>query len=354
MKIRELETPALWVDKPAMERNMDLLAKIISKTSMKLYPHYKSHKCPAIAKLQLAKGAAGITCANLGEAIDLGEAGIANIVIANEVVQAEKLPKVAALAQKCRLTLCVDNADNILALEQAMAQQGGGTLNLLVEYDVGMNRNGVETHEDFVTLAKLIEAQPHLHFEGIQGYAGHMSHEEDPKKRFDEVQRIEADIVKLKAYCEENGLTVTEICGGSTGFSDDKPSNTVYTQGQFGSYLFMDQSFRPLNLDFEQALFVETTVLTVKQDFFVVDCGTKTMTMDSYPPSFAEFPGAKLTMFEEHTTVWVRDSGLKPGDKLRYIPGHCCTTINIFDKMYAVDGDDVVDTWEITSRGKAW
>lgn len=303
MKIRELETPALWVDKPAMERNMDLLAKIISKTSMKLYPHYKSHKCPAIAKLQLEKGAAGITCANLGEAIDLCEAGIANIIIANEVVQAEKLPKVAALAQKCRLTLCVDNTENILALEQAMAQRGGGTLNLLVEYDVGMNRNGVETYEDFVTLAKLIEAQPHLHFEGIQGYAGHMSHEEDPKKRFDEVQRIEADIVKLKAYCEENGLTVSEICGGSTGFSDDKPSNTVYTQGQFGSYLFMDKSFRPLNLDFEQALFVETTVLTVKQDFFVVDCGTKTMTMDSYPPSFAEFPDAKLTMFEEHTTT---------------------------------------------------
>ena len=220
MKIRELDTPALWVDRAAMERNMDLLAKIISKTSMKLYPHYKSHKCPAIAKLQMEKGAAGITCANLGEAIDLCEAGIPVVIIANEVVQTEKLPKVAALAQKCHLSLCVDNAENILALEQAMVQQGGGTLNVLVEYDVGMKRNGVETHEEFVALAKLVEAQPHLHFEGIQGYAGHMSHEEDPKKRFDEVQRIEADIVKLKAYCEENGLTVSEICGGSTGFSD--------------------------------------------------------------------------------------------------------------------------------------
>ena len=354
MKIRELETPALWVDKPAMERNMDLLAKIMSKTSMKLYPHYKSHKCTAIAKLQMEKGAAGITCANLGEAIDLGDAGIPNVIIANEVIQPEKLSRVAALAQKCRLTLCVDNAENILALEQAMAAQGDGTLYILVEYDVGMKRNGVETHKDFVQLAKLVDAQPHLHFEGIQGYAGHMSHEEDPKKRFDEVRRIEADIVKLKACCEANGLTITEICGGSTGFSDDKPSNTVYTQGQFGSYLFMDQSFRPLNLDFEQALFVETTVLTVKPDFFVLDCGTKTMTMDSYPPSLAEFPDAKLTMYEEHTTVWVPNSGLKPGDRLRYIPGHCCTTVNMFDEMFVTDGENVIDTWKITSRGKAW
>lgn len=354
MKITELETPALWVDRAAMERNMDRLAKIVSKTSMKLYPHYKSHKCPAIAKLQMEKGAAGITCANLGEAIDLCDAGIPVIVIANEVVQPEKLPKVAALAQKCHLTLCVDNAENILALEQAMAKQGSGTLHILVEYDVGMKRNGVETHEEFLTLAKLVAQQPHLDFAGIQGYAGHLSHEEDAKKRFDEVQSIEADIVKLKARCEENGLKVTEICGGSTGFSDDKPGNTVYTQGQYGSYLFMDQSFRPLKLAFEQALFVEATVLTVKADFFVVDCGTKTMTMDSYPPSFLEFPDAKMTMYEEHTTVWVRDSGLKPGDKLRYIPGHCCTTINMFDEMFVADGDEVVDTWEITSRGKAW
>lgn len=83
---------------------MDLLAKIISKTSMKLYPHYKSHKCPAIAKLQMEKGAAGITCANLGEAIDLCEAGIPVVIIANEVVQTEKLPKGEIHGEKGGLT----------------------------------------------------------------------------------------------------------------------------------------------------------------------------------------------------------------------------------------------------------
>ena len=354
MKVRELETPALLVDKPKMERNMDRLAKIVAGTSMKLYPHYKTHKCPAIAKLQMEKGAAGITCANLGEAIDLCDAGIGTIIIANQVVQQEKLPKVAALAQRCDLTICVDQAENVLDLERAMAQQGGGKLNILVEYDVGMNRCGVVTHEEFVALAKLVVEQPHLHFAGIQGYAGHLSHEEDAQKRFDTVQRIEADVVKLKAFCEENGLTVTEICGGSTGFAEDKPRDTIYTQGQYGSYLFMDRSFTLLELNFEQALFVETTVVSVKPDYVVVDCGTKTMTMDQYPPYFTAYPDAKLTMCEEHTIVWVSNSGLKPGDKLRYVPGHCCTTINTFDRMFAVDGEDVLDSWEITSRGKAW
>ena len=93
-----LLTPALVIDREAMERNIAKMNGILEGTSMKLYPHYKSHKCPAIAHLQLARGAAGITCAKLGEALDLAEAGIPNIVIANQVVQKEKLSVLAALA----------------------------------------------------------------------------------------------------------------------------------------------------------------------------------------------------------------------------------------------------------------
>ena len=52
-------------------------------------------------------------------------------------------------------------------------------------------------------------------------------------------------------------------------------------------------------------------------------------------------------------TLLVENTGLKPGDKLRYVPGHCCTTINIFDRMYAIEGEEVVDCWQVTSRGKA-
>jgi len=353
MKTRNLETPALLLDKQAMLRNMEKMDHILTGTTMALYPHYKSHKCPAIAKLQLERGAGGITCAKLGEALDLQAAGMDNIVIANQIVQAEKLPKLAALAQKCRLTVCVDHPQNVLDLEQAMAQAGEGKLHVLVEYDVGMNRCGVSSHEEFLALAKLVSAQPHLVFEGIQAYAGQLSHEEDAQKRFAAVQAIEADVASLKAFCAENGVNVREICGGSTGFAHEKPKNTLYTQVQFGSYLFMDRSFLPLELQFEQALFVETTVLSVKPDHVVVDCGVKTMTMDQYPPYFPAFPQAQLSFSEEHTTILVENTHLKPGDKLRYVPGHCCTTINLFDRIYVIEGEDVLDCWEITSRGKA-
>ena len=348
-----LLTPALVIDRAAMERNMARMDGLLEGTSMNLYPHYKSHKCPAVARLQMARGAKGITCAKLGEALDLAEAGINNIVIANQIVQREKLPVLARLAHKCRLTVCVDNEQNVLDLQAAMADAGDGLLHILVEYDVGMNRCGVSTHEEFLALAKLIQGQSQLVFVGIQAYAGQLSHEENAEKRFADVQRIEADVAALKAFCEKNGVKVTEICGGSTGFAHEKPKNTVYTQVQFGSYLFLDRSFQPLELQFEQALFVQTTVLSAKEDRVVVDCGVKTMTMDQYPPYFPAFPGAQLNFSEEHTTIPVRDHGLVPGDKLLYVPGHCCTTINTFDKVYVAEKGVVTDCWDITSRGKA-
>lgn len=348
-----LLTPALVIDRAAMERNMARMDGLLEGTSMNLYPHYKSHKCPAIALLQTARGAKGITCAKLGEALDLADAGIRNIVIANQIVQREKLPVLARLANRCRLTVCADDAQNVRDLEAAMTDAGEGKLHVLVEYDVGMNRCGVSTYEEFLALAKLIQAQPHLVFEGIQAYAGHLSHAEDAQMRFADVQRIEADVAALKAFCQKNGVEVAEICGGSTGFAHEKPKDTVYTQVQFGSYLFLDRSFQPLELAFEQALFVQTTVLTVKPDRVVVDCGVKSMTMDQYPPYFPAFPGAELSFSEEHTTILVANSDLKPGDHLLYVPGHCCTTINTFDKVYVAENGIVTDCWDITSRGKA-
>ena len=182
MNISDLQTPALLLDKPAMERNMEKIDALQQGTSMALYPHYKSHKCPAIAKLQLARGARGITCAKLSEALDLAQAGIKNIIIANQVVQAEKLPVLARLARQCVLTVCADDSRNVLALEEAMAP-GGGLLRVLVEYDVGMRRCGVQSYEEALALAELIEDQPHLAFEGIQAYAGHLAHQADAEKR---------------------------------------------------------------------------------------------------------------------------------------------------------------------------
>lgn len=353
MKLYQLDTPALILDRNAFDRNRRAMQALLESTSMRLRPHYKSHKCPAIAQLQLQDGAKGVSCAKLGEAEDLAAHGIADILIANQIVQPEKLPRVAALAGRCRLTLCVDSAENILALERAMAE-AGGTLYCLVEYEIGMNRCGVESHEEVLELARLIAAQPHLRFEGIQAYAGQMSHEEDIAVRRAETIRIEKDLRALKKKLEDAGLAVKEISGGSTGMVELKPGDSVYTEMQCGSYLLMDRAYRDMGLRFENALFLLTTVISVRPDRIVTDGGTKSLGMDQGNPVFVGYEGCPVRMSEEHGQVSVSGHKCAVNDKIRYIPGHCCTTVNSHDRIYVVDGDEVIDIWPVVSRGKSW
>jgi len=352
MKIDEIQTPALVLHQDALKYNIQVMNDILEGSNMTLYPHYKSHKCPQIAQIQMINGAGGITCAKLSEAVDVAEAGITTIVIANQVVQKEKLPILAQLCEGRHIVVAVDSRENVLALEEAMTGMDA-VLHCLIEYEVGMKRCGVETKEEALELAELIMQQPHLEFEGIQAYAGQISHEINGEYRRKEVLRIEQKVKELKEYLEENDIEVKEICGGSTGFAEDKPKDTVYTQFQAGSYLFMDSTYNMLGLKFKQSLFMLTTVISKKQDHIVTDAGVKSFTMDQNPPYYIHFPEAMISFSEEHSSLFVDDAPVKVGDKLYAIPGHCCTNINLFDRIYMIDGTDVVDVLEIRSRGKA-
>lgn len=352
MKVSQIETPALIVEKHIFDENMAAMSRLLEHTSMALRPHYKSHKCVTIAKLQLAAGAKGITCAKLSEAEDLAQAGVGDILIGNQVVQPEKIGRLAVLAGKTRLTVCVDSPDNVLQLEQAMSAQGS-TLYVLVEYEIGMQRCGVEAHAQVVELARLIAAQSHLRFEGVQAYAGHMAHQKDRAVRQQSAEAIEMDLRALKTELTAAGLPPKEISGGSTGTVELKPGDSVYTEMQCGSYLFMDRAYGELNLGFQNALFLLTTVISTKPDRIVTDGGVKSLGMDQGDPVFVGYEGLPINMSEEHGQVKAPGHTARVGDKIRYIPGHCCTTINLHDVLYLVDGEDVADIWPVTSRGKA-
>ena len=241
MKVIQIDTPALILEKSIFEENRRTMASLMDRTGIALRPHYKSHKCPTIAKLQLSDGAIGICCAKLSEAEDLADCGIEDIFIANQIVQSEKMGRLAVLAARCHLSVCVDSPENILKLEAAVAGTGS-RLRCLVEYEVGLKRCGVETHEEVLTLAKLISQQPHLTFGGVQAYAGNMAHEPDLALRQSETARIEQDLIALKEKLVAVGLPPEEIGGVSTGTMETKPAGSVYTAAQCGSYILMDRA----------------------------------------------------------------------------------------------------------------
>lgn len=355
MELGQIQTPALVLDLDVLEANQKRMDAIVSGARAKLRPHYKSHKCTAIAKMQMQAGAKGITCAKLGEAKDLAEAGIEDILIANQITDKGKIAAAASLAGCCRLSVAVDQRDNILDLEAAAAYHGT-VIHCLAEYEIGMARCGVDTPEEAYRLARTVMDCPHLVFEGIQAYAGHLSHEPSKAVRAETARSIEDRLRELKAYLESRGCPVGEISGCSTASAADHAfQDSVYTEFQAGSYLFMDAAYRGLkDLPFQNSLFVLTSVMSRRGSRVVMDAGAKVVSSDQAPPLLRDFGSCPVILSEEHSQADILTGAPEIGQKLMLVPGHCCTCVNLYDAVYWIRGNKVEDKVPITSRGKSW
>lgn len=351
MKLEQLETPALMIDLDILEKNMEVMKSMLEGTSMKLRPHYKSHKCPALAHMQIADGAKGITCAKISEAEDLAASGIEDILIANQIVHPAKIARLAYLAKCCHLTVCVDEKENIRELQKA-AQSQGARIHCLIEYEVGMKRCGVDMPEQFFELARELQHCPNLKFEGIQAYAGNLSHEEEYQTRMKESAKVEERISELKKYVEARGIPVKEVSGASTGTVQFRGINSVYTEIQAGSYLFMDVAYNALNLEFQNSLFLLTSVISKRKDAVITDAGRKSVSVDQKMPVFKGYEQYPVEVSEEHSAIYA-DIPANIGDKMLLIPGHCCTTMNLHENVYLVRDGMIKDRVPIVSRGKS-
>ncbi len=351
MKVSQLETPALVLDIEAFEENLRVMGEILAGTNLKMRPHYKSNKCIEVVKRQLAAGAKGITCAKLSEAEDLAAAGVGDILIANQIVQPSKIARLAHLAKGSKITVCVDSEKNIKDIAAA-AKSAGSTIYCYVEYDVGMNRCGVFSFEEACALARLIEESENLVFAGIQAYAGQVAHS-SAKRREEQVEANQKTLAALLDYLNMRGYPAGELSGGSTGTAALKAKAGIYTELQAGSFVFMDTSYGALDLPFQNALFVMSTVISKNAHSVIMDAGLKTLGSDQSPARVMEYPEKEIKMSEEHIAISSEGVEAEAGDMVTVIPGHCCTTVNLYDKMYVRKGEDIIDRWVITSRGKS-
>ncbi|MBQ7929688.1 MAG: DSD1 family PLP-dependent enzyme [Clostridia bacterium] len=350
MTIDRLPTPSLLLDESIFQANREAMKSLLKNSSVSLRPHYKSHKCAAIAHMQIQDGAIGMTCAKLDEAMDLADSGIEDILIANQIVDSRKLTIGAQLAGNCRLTVCVDNRDNIAAWEKAAAY-AGTTVHCLIEYEIGMQRCGVTEIPDVIALAEQISECPHLQFDGIQAYAGHVSHMEKTEDRRRYTMENSRKLRILLEELKNTGFHIRTVSGGSTGTAAIKASEGLYTELQAGSYLFMDATYRTLDLPFRNALTVLSTVVSAKSGLIVVDAGVKSCGVDQGMPEPIGLTAEKIVASEEHFQLHQPDRMFRVGERIRLIPGHCCSTVNLYDKIYLTDGDTVIDRIAVTARG---
>ncbi|MBQ8758254.1 MAG: alanine racemase, partial [Clostridia bacterium] len=221
----------------------------------------------------------------------------------------------------------------------------------LIEYEIGMNRCGVTTKEEVLALCKAISEEENLCYEGIQAYAGHISHMEDTAERLELTTANYEKVKSLVDYLSDNGFETKTISGGSTGTAQIKAKQGLYTELQAGSYLFMDSTYHLLDVPFENSLFVLTSVVSKRDGLTVVDAGVKTCGVDQGMPKIVGNRAKEIVASEEHFQLHHLEKNMEKGEKLLLIPGHCCSTINLHDRIYLVEDGKVLDRIMITGRG---
>ena len=349
----QIETPALLVDLDIMDENIRIIDSYFKDKKALLRPHFKTHKCSEIAKMQMAAGAKGITCAKLSEAEVLAGAGIYDILIANQVVDAGKLYRLAKLAKKKRISLCVDNPVNISDISLA-AEENGAVIYIFIEVNIGMNRCGINTPEEALELAQKIQNSKGLVFEGLQGYAGQISHEADFAARKKGVAAAVEKMTEIKDYLESNGINVKEISGASTGTYNITGDNTIWTEIQAGSYVFMDTDYEKLGLGFKKTLSVLTTVIHKRSGIAVTDAGQKVCCVTKGLPVIKNHPELTVNKLnEEHGIIADENDSLSYLQKLEYIPSHCCSAVNLHDYLYGIRNGTLEKILHIDGLGKS-
>lgn len=351
----DIDTPALVIDLDGMERNIRRMADFFRDRPAKLRPHAKTHKTPELARMQLDAGAIGITCAKLGEAEVMANAGIRDLLVANEVIGTPKIARLVEVARRSDIMVAVDSAENARAISEA-AEEAGVRVRVLIEVDVGQNRCGVKPGEPAVRLAQEVLKRRGLLFRGIMGYEGHIVLNPDREARESECQKSMTQLVGTKEALEAAGIPVEIVSGGGTGTYAVTGAFPGVTEVQAGSYITMDARYKGLNLGFECALTVLTTVVSRNgPEVVVCDAGMKAVTREFGMPESKD-PRMEVThLSEEHGKLAVKDPGGVPhrvGDKIEIIPSHGCTTINLHDTFYGVRAGKVEAVWDIAARGK--
>jgi len=362
MRYDELSTPALTVDLDTLERNLDRMASSCRRLGVGLRPHTKTHKTPEVARLQLKSGALGLTVAKVGEAEVTAQAGLDDILIAYPILGAEKLRRLVALARWRRMIVALDSLAAEHELSRAASEQGC-TVGVLVEFDVGFHRCGVEPGPPCVELASKTAGMPGLSFRGLMTYFGNVWGSKEERRA--EAQKVAGKVERTLAAFRQSGLEVEIVSGGSTPSAEFAHLVPGLTEIRPGTYVYND--LNTLNqgacqLEDCAARLVTTVVSTAVPGRAIIDAGSKALPSDllgsgskggyGYVVEAPDAPLIKLN--EEHGHLDITRSAHKfcVGEVLTVIPNHVCTCVNMHDEVFTLRNGMVADSWRVAARGK--
>jgi D-serine deaminase-like pyridoxal phosphate-dependent protein len=347
-----LDTPQLLLDLDAVDANLRRMFEAGRERGVNVRTHFKSLKCGGLARYIKERGGASFLAAKLNEAEALADAGITDILIANQVVGPQKMQRLAQLAKRVQLRVCVDQAENVDQLSRAM-HAAGATLGILIEVDIGMARCGVPPGEAAVTLAQCIRKTPGLRFDGLQGYDGHLQMLPDAAERHDRCLQGLAQLVATRRLLEEAGIPVAIVTGAGTGTWEFVAGYPGVTEIQPGSFVLMDSAYHALRPEFGFALSILAAVISVRPKWYVLDAGSKAISQDFGKPVInGKAEESVMGLSEEHTKVGCDTPSVRVGDRREVLPAHCCATMNLHRQCLGVRKGKVEAAWPIEASGR--
>lgn len=357
----EIDTPALVVSEEIMHRNIAEMASFSKSIGVNLRPHIKTHKTPQIARLQLAAGAIGITCAKVGEAeVMVDQAGVEDVLIAYPTIGEQKFQRIVALLERARIVIAIDSIDAANAISRSMRKYDR-ILEVSIEVNTGQNRSGVRAGDDAVKFALEVARLPNLRIAGIMTHEG-QSNSAAPGEMEAIALAAGHDMVEIAERIRSHGIEVPVVSVGSTPAAIYTPTVTGITEMRPGTYVFNDNSvFRHGRIGVEQcaARHVATVVSRQSPTHAVLDTGQKSLGMDlsaSHPGHgyIVGHPDVLISkLSEEHGVcgVPVGETGFDVGDRVEIIPNHICPTVNLMNELFIVRDGKIIDTWTIAARG---
>jgi len=360
----DLDSPALCVDLDRMEQNIKTVHARLKGTAVAVRPHAKTHKCPAIAKMQVAAGAVGICTAKLSESEVMLNNGIKSVLMTGVNVTVPKINKAMALRKKYSgFIQAIDNPQNAQDLQDA-AKASGIIADVVVDINV-IQRSGVLPGAPALALAQQVDKMPNLKFRGILAYDGAVQHVVGFQKRKEQALKTFEAVIMTYEKMKASGLNMEIFSGGGTGTYDIMTDVPGFTDVQVGSYIFMDCQYIEIGGaknetvfdDFAPSLTVMTTIINSNYPGrLITDSGTKALTLNQPnafvigEPDFDYVAGS-----DEYGTITFEKSSksYKVGDKLEVIIPHCDPAVDLYDFMYGIRKGKVESILQILARGKS-
>jgi D-serine deaminase-like pyridoxal phosphate-dependent protein len=356
----EIITPALVVFRKLVEQNLDKMLEIAG-TPSKMRPHCKTHKMREVVAMQLDRGITKHKCATFAEAEMLAEVGVADILLAYNIV-GPNIQRCVTFLEKypsVHFSVTADHEKPIAELGKVMTA-AGKSIEVLLDIDTGQHRTGIVVGAEAKTLYQQLVETTGLKPGGFHVYDGHQHQSSRDERR----AAVNAELQKVLALRDKlvgNDWPVPRmVCGGTGSFPiyaehDDpaiecSPGTSIFWDNGYGT-MFPDLEFTPA------ALLLTRVVSRPTDDRLTLDLGYKAVASD--PPAgsrviFPDLPDAEQVLQnEEHLVLQTSKANeYQPGDELLAIPRHICPTSALHKEAFVIVDGKLADRWQVASRDR--